>query len=656
MSLTVANAERVTNKTLADVLMPPPKVDYVKWAEENIVFSKRESAFEGPYNRDRFGYFDGPLFALGPDDPCRIVTLRGSAQIGKTVVGNVFAGGTMDMAPCDFMFIHPTEDNASRWSKMKLMPFIRGTPRLRAIFPLQSREGGNSVLYKERTDGAGALLISGSNSEASTSMVSIEKQVQDDLSKWEGDEGQADSRSNSREFAKILKSSTPLIEPGCKITRNYNDGSQERFYVPCPHCDAMQTLEWENMLANLDEEHPERAHFTCIECGTVIEQHHRPEMRRRGEWRADNPKMLRFHRSFYIWSAYSDLMSWERIARAWFKAKGDPKAEQTFLNDVVGRAYKATGVAPPWEGLRDRAAESKRRVGQIPAGYMVLTCGVDCQVDRVEWQVVARGKGLRRAIIAYGVIPHHISSLEAHKQLDALLLQGFENAYGRKLTIDMLAIDGNAWTEDVWGWSKKHPASRVIMVRGVASEAAPLLIRVKKEVSKSGKKLPYSRRFYNFAASVMKWTVYRDLEKVDPLERGYIDLPDGLPEAYFQQVTSETRKEVRNRFGGKEYRWIEDPNVRNEALDTLNQAEAAWVRIAGATRELMDARWDAYAAEREVPLLEVQLDLEDVLPGSPPAGKLFPNGTVKTAETPPQGRGQASPGSRYRRRSMRTSS
>lgn len=625
MSITVANAERVADLTLAQVITPPPPVDYVKWAAANIVFSARESAFQGPYNRDLFGYFDEILRALSPEDPCRIVTLMGSAQIGKTVVANVFAGGTMDMAPCDFMFIHPTEDNAARWSKMKLMPFIRGTPRLREIFPLQSREGGNSVLYKERIDGAGALLISGSNSEASTSMVSIEKQVQDDLAKWEGDEGQADSRSNSREFAKILKTSTPLIEPGCKITRNYNDGTREKLYMPCPHCGAMQTLEWENMLAQLDEDAPERACFTCIECGGVIEQHHRPAMRRQAEWRAENPKMMRFHRSFSLWSAISELMSWERIARAWFKAKGDPKAEQTFLNDLIGRAYKATGVAPPWEALRDRAADSERKVGQIPAGFPYLTCGVDCQADRTEYQVVAHGKGLRRAIVAYGVIPHHISSIEAHAQLDALLAQGFVNAFGRAIRIDMLAIDGNAWTEDVWGWSKKHPSSRVIMVRGVSSEAAPLLIRVKKEVSRTGKKLPYSRRFYNFAASVMKWTVYRDLEKVDPLERGYIDLPDGLPESYFQQVTSETRKEVRSRHGGIEYRWVEDPNVRNEALDTLNQAEAAWVRFAGATRELLDKRWDALFAEREVALPELQLDLEDVLAPAAPVEKTTEN-------------------------------
>ncbi len=113
----------------------------------------------------------------------------------------------------------------------------------------------------------------------------------------------------------------------------------------------------------------------------------------------------------------------------------------------------------------------------------------------------------------------------------------------------------------------------------------------------------------------MKWTAYRDLEKADPLERGYIDLPDGLPESYFQQLTSEARKEVRGRNGGVEYRWVEDPNVRNEALDTLNQAEAAWVRIAGATRELLDKRWDAFFAEREIPMpTRAQLDLEDCSP------------------------------------------
>jgi phage terminase large subunit GpA-like protein len=181
-------------------------------------------------------------------------------------------------------------------------------------------------------------------------------------------ESQADSRSRAYEFAKILKMSTPMVEPGCRISKSYQAGSQERFFVPCPHCEAMQTLEWENMLADLDEAKPEQAHFTCIECGGVIEQHHRPAMRRAGEWRADDPAAKRVHRSFYLWSAYSELQSWERIAREWLKAKGDPKSEQTFLNDTVGRAYRTTGEAPAWELLRDRGLQSQRGRGTIPAG------------------------------------------------------------------------------------------------------------------------------------------------------------------------------------------------------------------------------------------------------------------------------------------------
>ena len=274
-----------------------------------------------------------------------------------------------------------------------------------------------------------------------------------------------------------------MVVPGCRITKNFEDGSQEKPYVPCPQCGFMQVLEWENMLLSLDEEHPERAHFTCQdpECGGVIEDHHRAEMIPHTEWRADNPKAKRYHRSFYLWSAYSPLQSFERIARSWLAAKGDPPKEQTFWNDVVGRAYRVLGEAPPWEELRDRASESDYSRGYIPAGFPLLTCGVDCQGDRVEWQIVAWGPNKRRAVVEYGVFDGHISEEKCQSRLNDLLKQGFRNSYGRKVLIDLLAIDGNAYTEDVWDWARKHVSSRVIMVRGVHPESAPLLAQVKKE-------------------------------------------------------------------------------------------------------------------------------------------------------------------------------
>jgi hypothetical protein len=56
----------------------------------------------------------------------------------------------------------------------------------------------------------------------------------------------------------------------------------------------------------------------------VIEEHHRPEMLAGFEWRARNPAAKREHRSFWIWSAYSYLQSWARIAAEWLKARGEP--------------------------------------------------------------------------------------------------------------------------------------------------------------------------------------------------------------------------------------------------------------------------------------------------------------------------------------------
>lgn len=646
LDVAVTSAEWMAHDVLADVIDPPPPVDYLTWAEENIVFSSRESPLPGPYNRERFSYFDEILRALSPDDPCRVVTLSKSAQLGGTVLANIFTGGSMDMDPGDFLYVHPTDENARRWSKMKLAPMLKGTTALRKIFPMKARDGQDSVFYKERRDGRGAIQISGANSPASLSQVSMSRQVQDDLAKWDmnsaGDpETQADSRSQGYEFAKIFKISTPMVVPGCRITKNFESGSQEFLHVPCPHdeCGHMQVLEWENMLASLDEDHPERAHFTCEGCGASIEEHHRPKMLRGAKWIAANPKMKRVHRSFYIWSAYSLLQSFERIARSWLSAKGDPPKEQTFWNDVVGKAYRVLGEAPPWEDIRDRASESDYAHGTIPAGFPLLTCGVDCQGDRVEWQVVAWGQNKRRAVVEYGVFNGHISDEGCQSKLNGLLRQGFRNAYGRKVEIDLLAIDGNAYTEDVWDWARRHPASRVIMVRGVHPESAPLLAQVKKERNRRGKIVRYSKRFFNFASSVLKMGLYRNLKKTDPEERGFIALPKGLEDEFFRQLTAESRKAQKAKSGFTRYLWVKDPNQANEGLDTHLQAEAAAIRLG--VRNLPDTEWDRLMTERERPPEDVQGDFEDLLMAAQPQAELVADEKPAEDETEAQSKERA---------------
>jgi phage terminase large subunit GpA-like protein len=343
----LGNAERLAAEAVAAVLEPPPTLDLLAWAERNITFD--DGPFKGPYSRALFPFFDEVLRALSPADPCRHVSLISSAQVGKTSLANIFLLALMATSRGSFLCVHPTQDNAVRWSKMKFSPAIRSTPIVREQFPQRANDQLASILYRERRDGLARLLITGANSPASLSQVTVNAQVQDDVSKYEanamGDpELMAESRSRAIADAKIFKISTPLVSPGCRITRSFMDGSQEHPYVRCPGCDEPHILEWPNFVPDK----PDEAHFVCPRCGSVIAESDRPKMLAGFEWRAHNPAAAKHHRSFRLWSAYSYLQTWPQIAREWLRACGDPAIRATrarLLSSPPGRRAVIMAVA-----------------------------------------------------------------------------------------------------------------------------------------------------------------------------------------------------------------------------------------------------------------------------------------------------------------------
>src|ERR1700740_86148 len=129
----IANPNRLALETISIALEPAPAVDYLAWAEANISFDAGQ--FPGPYNHAAFPFWNELLRALGPDDPCRFVTLMASAQVGKTTLAEIFALGTLSQARGSFLVVHPTTENAVRWSKMKLAPLMRSTATVREHFP-----------------------------------------------------------------------------------------------------------------------------------------------------------------------------------------------------------------------------------------------------------------------------------------------------------------------------------------------------------------------------------------------------------------------------------------------------------------------------------------------------------------------------------------
>jgi phage terminase large subunit GpA-like protein len=605
---------RILALTVVETVMkPPPAADLIEWAERNIVFG-RESPFPGPYRRETVPQLQRLLEVLSPDHPTPTVTVRGAAQIFKTTVAQIFIGGRMDIDPCDIGYVHPSHDNAIRWARRKWKVMRKQSKALSRIFGEQkSRDSTDTTLYQETRDGRGSLQISGANSPASLSMVSWPAQVQDDLSKWTvndaGDpEAQADSRSGAFEWRKTLKISTPMVKKTCRITRNFERGTQEWWHVPCPHCQHYQPLRWENFQSGLDRDKPEEAHFTCSSCGCLIEQKHKAAILRRGKFVPDNPQA----REISVQASRAEMPNyhWADIARQWFIVEGDPQAEQVYLNDWWGLPYETAGEAPPWQHVRDRAngtdehgnsvadAPTFER-GRIPPGGLLICVGVDVQGDRVEVHIKAFGENLRRYTIDYEIIPHFIGDEkgEAAAALDKLLSKTFPDAFGNFRGIDMLAIDGNAYTKEVFAWAKRHPWTKVIVVRGAKSDLAPPLALTKTERKPDGTTRKTQKRFYNVGVSALKSSLYEVMRRPDPLSRGFCGYPKGLDDEFYRQLTAEKREvTVDKRSGFPRAFWRKDHD-RNEVLDTEMYAEAAAVRCGWYTRTAES--WAALRAERE---------------------------------------------------------
>jgi phage terminase large subunit GpA-like protein len=246
--------------------------------------------------------------------------------------------------------------------------------------------------------------------------------------------------------------------------------------------------------------------------------------------------------------------------------------------------------------LRDRGAAASYIRGTVPPGALLLMAGIDCQGDRVEVQIVGFGERYRRYVIDYAIIDRHISDDNCRRNLNLLLQRTWPNKYGRRFGVDFTAIDGNVWTEDVWGFARQHPANKLIMVRGRGDDAAPRLARITKERNeKTGLLLPYSKRFYNLGVSTLKMSLYRDLQKDDEASPGYVSFPSGLGDDYYQELTAERRTAVK-RHGFTVYRWTKDDRQDNESLDTFVIATGAALRYG--VNGLSDRSWAKLADER----------------------------------------------------------
>lgn len=582
----IATAAAVYGAGFREGLRPDRVMTVSEWADEFRELPQKSSSEPGRWRTSRTPYLREIMDCLSASSAVISVALMKGAQVGGTEAILNALGYIVDQVPGPTLAVLPTVELAKRWSRQRLEPLLEGKIFEGKIADSKARDKSNTMLSKDFR--GGQLIATGANSAVGLRSMPARYLLLDEVDGYPlniDDEGDPISLAEARQrtFArrKIIKVSTPTVAGKSRIEAAYEAGDQRRYYVPCPHCQHMQPLEfarlaWKKLgLAARD------AVYLCSSCDEPIENYHKTRMLERGEWRAENPGADPRHRSYHLSSLYSPVgwMSWGEIAEEFEKAEHNQDKLRVFVNTILGETWQEKGEAPDWQRLYDRREHYLR--GTLPAGALFVTAGVDVQKIGLYYEVVGWGRGKESWSIDAGVIPGNPEEEAVWKELDALLDRKYPHESGVELGIASLAVDSGAFTQKVYGWARRHPMPRVIAIKGNDGVNVLISAPVPVDVSISGRKLARGYKYWPVSGNVAKSELYGWLklerpteESGDPFPAGYCHFPE-YGEEYFKQVTAEQQVFRRKKNGFSSFTWELIPGRENHYLDARVYARAA---------------------------------------------------------------------------------
>jgi phage terminase large subunit GpA-like protein len=326
--------------------------------------------------------------------------------------------------------------------------------------------------------------------------------ILDELDKYKNPKNEASSESLAekrtttwRTRRLIFKLSTPTTEDGPIWTALTQEaGARFDYWVRCPHCHAMQYMDFGNISwPDKDtEKEPDAegvlahrlAYYPCKRCGAAWGDADRDRAVRHGEWRERRTglelsvhlKVLRPVKvGFHIPAWLSFFVSLSEVAAAALKYKRSGKLDD--LKNLQNQ-YKAE----PWK--EEHAARSEDTVlalcddrprGAVPGplnGRPRVACllaGVDTQQTHFRYVIRAFGFGDTEEswLVQSGVAPSFSS-------LNELLWQSvYRDPDGREYRVRACMIDAmGTRTREVYGWAIRH-RGRVFPWQGVRSLSQP---------------------------------------------------------------------------------------------------------------------------------------------------------------------------------------
>lgn len=514
------------------------------------------------------------------------IVMVASSQVGKSELELNIIGYIVAQDPGSILYIQPSEADGKKFSRQRIAPMFRASKDLRGkVADVKSRDGGNTILQKMFP--GGSLTITGSNSASALSSMPIRYVIGDERDRWAdsaGTEGDPWELARARQITfynrKAVEVSTPTIKGSSKIEESYNDGTQERWVHQCPNCGeyneiCYETIKHEHIKKEINGKEYHKVIIkghACPDCGHLFSQ---DEMRKQpAKWQAENPEAYKTGcRSFWLTAFASPWVSWESILLDVHKNEDNPEKLKAIYNTKLGKLWEHRDFAQSDEELMERLEDYG---AELPDGVLVLTCGVDTQDDRLEYEVVGWGKNGESWGIKKGYIMGDPDTAEPWERLDDVIEHVYKFKSGQGLGITITLVDsGGHKTQSVYAECRKRQTKRVFAIKGRGGEGIPIVNPPKRVAAKDNKRI--TCWLYSLGVDAGKAAIYASLQVQTPGAK-YCHFPQGDDRGYdinfFNGLISERMVKKRTVSGFK-WAWEKLPgHRRNEALDCRNYALA----------------------------------------------------------------------------------
>ena len=642
----------VLRRRIADGLRPTPELTPDAWGASNRIYGPGSGR---PGRRDpaltAFAIDFGR--AVANRQHRRVVAVF-AAQSGKSETLLDVIGWKMDQRPGPILYVGPTRQFLNEQFEPRLMTLLDEAPRLRlkvargkrmtktrkviAGQPLRLAHGGSSSALKSDPaslailDEVDEMLASVKGAGNPVALVAARGTTVADFTMAvtsTPSEGPSETEHDPASGLEFWSPQDPKTV-GSMVWRLWQDGSMRHWAWPCPACGVyfvprFSCVEWPATVEVSDAdgvvstrkltvaEIEMQAFMRCpnLACRAEIRDdperdNLKTEMNRRGRYVAPGQTVdrdgtvhgePRSNRTDSYWASglCSPFRTFGERAAAYVEAarSGDAESLRVCINADLGELYAPkSGDAPAWTEVRARCLPY--RSGDLPAGVLILTCGVDVQKTRLVYAV--RGWGMRQEswLVEHGEV---YGDTRGDQVWQDFADQVLAREWGGRLTIRRCLVDSGfrPGRPDEVPENKVYSFCRVFArtctpCKGYATRQVPVSLN-RIEVTPSGGRPAYGVELARIDSDWAKSAVHEKIRA--PLDAaGGWHLPEDVTEAYCRQVVSEAR--VRSASGGAT--WVRNTR-ENHALDVeaLNVA-AAWLVGVQRLREGTTRPKPAYAA------------------------------------------------------------